>query len=263
MLHMRASHSKQPGTQTLCASGMALAPAAPMLMLTMAGLTFGMFPAALPLCARLPCTIFARLLYWGVGRYPTMQEAIDPVEIQAQGGVAVTRQIHLPPGQYCKYAAEGQLPVLAEVFELQPLPVQTAAQRKPAMGVGSHRCAPLWLRSSVDRLRSCLTGTCSCPLRSCRPSPLVSASFWSQRCLASCNLRTSQMRRAPVEHALQHPATRRAAGGGGRAATVLCLLCGSGYVERVMLSQRVVGRVHSGACAAADSAWMCSFHASA
>ena len=68
-----------------------------------------------------------------------MQEAIDPVEIQAQGGVTVTRQIQLPPGPYCKYAAEGQLPVLAEIFRLQPLPVQTAAQRRPVAGVGSHR----------------------------------------------------------------------------------------------------------------------------
>jgi hypothetical protein len=68
-----------------------------------------------------------------------MQEAIDPVEIQAQGGVTVTRQIQLPPGPYCKYAAEGQLQILAEIFDLQPLPVQTAAQRRPVVGVGSHR----------------------------------------------------------------------------------------------------------------------------
>lgn len=69
------------------------------------------------------------------------------MEVQAQGGVTVTRQIQLPPGPYCKYAAEGQLPVLAEIFGLQPLPVQTAAQRRPVAGVGSHRCGCATIRA--------------------------------------------------------------------------------------------------------------------
>lgn len=71
-----------------------------------------------------------------------MQEAIDPAEMQAQGGVAVSRQVPLPPGPYCNYAVgQVQLPLLWQLFALEPPPVQTAALRRPAVGVGSHRCA--------------------------------------------------------------------------------------------------------------------------
>lgn len=72
-----------------------------------------------------------------------VQEAIDPAEMQAQGGVAVSRQVQLPPGPYCNFAAgKGQLPLLWQLFTLEPPPVQTAALRRPAVGVGSHRCGP-------------------------------------------------------------------------------------------------------------------------
>lgn len=80
-----------------------------------------------------------------------MQEAIDPAEVQAQGGVAVARQVQLPPGPYCTFAVgTGQLPLLWQLFTLEPAPVQTAALRKPIVGVGSHRRVP-----------ACPVGPCS------------------------------------------------------------------------------------------------------
>eukprot|EP00892_Ulva_mutabilis_P002885 jgi/Ulvmu1/12598/UM092_0028.1 len=70
----------------------------------------------------------------------TKEEAVDPAEVQAQGGVAVARQVQLPPGPYCNFAVgNGQLPLLWQLFTLEPAPVQTAALRRPAVGVGSHR----------------------------------------------------------------------------------------------------------------------------
>ena len=70
------------------------------------------------------------------------QEAVEPAEAQAQGGMMVTRQVKLPPGPYCTYAVQApQLGLLNEVLDLEPAPVQTAASLNPVRGVGSHRCA--------------------------------------------------------------------------------------------------------------------------
>ena len=70
-----------------------------------------------------------------------VQEAVDPAEAQAQGGVVVTRKVKLPPGPYCKAALEkGHLELLHRVFALEPPSVRTAASREPVRSVGSHRC---------------------------------------------------------------------------------------------------------------------------
>jgi hypothetical protein len=67
---------------------------------------------------------------------------VDSAELQAQGGVPMTRQVKLPPGPYCMYAGGGrQLPLLFRVLSLAPRPTRIAPSGCLAVGVGSHRYA--------------------------------------------------------------------------------------------------------------------------